>query len=299
MMTPRCLTIGLVFLLSGVGVRAAEFETVAPLADAVEHPVRVGPRLIVGGEPKDDAAFAALAAQGVKTVVSVDGARPQADLAAKHGLRYVHVPIGYDGLPESAQLSLARVAKEIDGSVFVHCHHGKHRGPAAAAIVARCQGLVDVEGAERLLNEAGTSHDYAGLWRDVTAFTPPPEGAKLPELVAAAEVDSLAAAMAMVDRAWDHLKLCEKSAWSAPAEHPDLVPSREAILIREGLHESVRALEGGDGGTDEALIAAMREAEMVAKELEKSLANGNAAVSNRLFATLATQCKECHAGYRN
>ncbi|MEM6655987.1 MAG: hypothetical protein AAF596_09305, partial [Planctomycetota bacterium] len=75
--------------------------------------------------------------QGVRTLVSVDGARPDVALAAEHGLRYVHVPFGYDGIPREARLALTRVARDRQGGVYVHCHHGRHRGPAAAVVVAR------------------------------------------------------------------------------------------------------------------------------------------------------------------
>ena len=56
----------------------------------------------MGAEPHEDVAFAELAELGVRTVVSVDGAKPQADAARHHGLRYVHIPIGYDGVSEEA-----------------------------------------------------------------------------------------------------------------------------------------------------------------------------------------------------
>src|SRR5688572_20555590 len=56
--------------------------------------VRVHERVISGGLPEGDAAFAELNALGVKTIVSVDGAKPDLETAAKFGLRYVHLPHG-------------------------------------------------------------------------------------------------------------------------------------------------------------------------------------------------------------
>ena len=65
--------------------------------------------VINGSAPKSDAAFDALAAMGVKTIVSVDGARPDIEAADERGMRYVHIPIGYDDVtPEEArQIALA------------------------------------------------------------------------------------------------------------------------------------------------------------------------------------------------
>src|SRR4051812_35836928 len=59
---------------------------------------RVTPKVLSGAEPEGDAGFAALRDLGVKTVLSVDGAKPDVDLAHEHGLRYVHLPIGYGGV---------------------------------------------------------------------------------------------------------------------------------------------------------------------------------------------------------
>jgi hypothetical protein len=60
--------------------------------------VRVHEKVISGGLPEGDAAFQELAALGVKTIISVDGMTPDVGMAAKHGLRYVHLPHGYDGM---------------------------------------------------------------------------------------------------------------------------------------------------------------------------------------------------------
>jgi len=49
-----------------------------------------------GGVPEGEEAFATLAAMGVKTVISVDGAEPDVELAKKFGLKYIHLPIGYN-----------------------------------------------------------------------------------------------------------------------------------------------------------------------------------------------------------
>src|SRR5262245_46397548 len=61
---------------------------------------RLHTKVISGGQPDGELAFAKLKELGVKTIISVDGARPEVELAKKYGLRYVHLPHGYDGVPE-------------------------------------------------------------------------------------------------------------------------------------------------------------------------------------------------------
>jgi hypothetical protein len=39
-----------------------------------------------------------------QTIISVDGARPNVDAAKKEGLSYVHIPIGYNGVPRKRVL---------------------------------------------------------------------------------------------------------------------------------------------------------------------------------------------------
>ena len=106
--------------------------------------------LYFGGEPGANEAFAFLARLGIRTVVSVDGARPRLAEAEKRGLRYVHIPLGYDGVTTSAGMQLAALARNSQGPWYVHCHHGRHRGPAAAAeIAAHIHGCHGPSGANR------------------------------------------------------------------------------------------------------------------------------------------------------
>ena len=108
--------------------RSAELPT-------IPHLQAVADGVFSGARPRDEQDFAALAKMGVKTIVSVDGVRPDIEAAKKHGLRYIHIPLGYDTVDDRAVGSLTRVAREPLGPLYVHCHHGKHRGPAAAAII--------------------------------------------------------------------------------------------------------------------------------------------------------------------
>ncbi len=258
--------------------------------------IQIAPGLYSGAEPDGEAAFARLAELGIKTVVSVDGIQPNVALAKQHRLRYVHIPIGYDGIDEEAGYTFARLAKDAEGPLYIHCHHGVHRGPAAAAITAIAAGLLSNEEGTALLKQAGTSPNYAGLWRDVAAYQAPEADVALPDLHEVATSSSLAVAMASLDRAFDELKALRRTGWQVSPEHPDVVPEQQALLVREGLQESARTQ--GDS-YDDAFGIAMREAIAQARGLEEALRNKKLSRANAHLKTLAASCTPCHKQYRN
>ena len=263
---------------------------------SLENLLRVSKMIYSGGQPQGAESFEALTRLGVKTVVSVDGAAPDVETAFAHGLRYVHIPMGYDGVEDDAGRSLARLVREAEGPFYVHCHHGLHRAPVAAAIASIAAGTASSVEARDILLVAGTSVDYGGLWRAVEVYRSPASDAELPELVEVAQVNSFAAAMAAVDRAYDNLKLCRDAGWTAPDDHPDLVPSQEALMLREGLRESVRTLDG-DG--DSELRKWLTEAEATARALETSLQRSSFDASTTKFEAVVESCTRCHAKYRD
>ncbi len=264
---------------------------------ALHHLIRISEKLYSGGEPAGESAFAELKALGIRTIVSVDGKQPDVELARQHGLRYVHIPFGYDGIPRSSALALTRAARECEKPMFVHCHHGLHRGPAGAAIIAMAEGLMNPEQARAYLERAGTSPSYAGLWRDVAGYTAPQSNESLPNLVEVAPVESLAAAMAKLDRAWDRLKLAQKAQWQTPTDHPDLVPAQEALLVEECFRESLRTLEPRE--YDERFRTLLAESEKQAAALRTALEGSDADAKGAAFKLLGASCKSCHEAYRN
>lgn len=260
--------------------------------------LRLAGGLYSGSEPHGEEGFAELRKLSVDVVVSVDGARPNLDAARRHGMRYVHIPVGYDGIPEEAGKSLARVAREAEArgeTVYFHCHHGKHRGPAAAAAACIGAGVASNAEALAILTKAGTSKDYGGLWRDVESYQAPAPGAELPALVEVAEVDSLAAAMAQLDRGFDNLKLCQASGWGVPPDHPDIVAAQEALIVREAFHEARRNLSG----YNEAFAALLEESEVLGAELENQLKSQDFSAATETMNSLGKACQQCHIEYRN
>lgn len=296
------------FGVSPVFAQSAALDTIAPpkglllkKGDAVHAPhlhnlLHISTTIYTGGEPEREEAFAELAGLGIKTLVSVDGIRPNVEAAQRHELRYVHIPVGYDGIPRDAGQSLAQLVRSAEGPFFIHCHHGNHRGPAAAAIACIAAGETDGRQALRILELAGTSKDYPGLWRDVEHYSPPPSGAVLPALVSVAEVGSLAAAMAKVDRANDLLKLSAAERWAALPDQPDVSPAQNALLVKEAFVEAGRNLSGN---YDQPFRDWLKEAAVVAGQLESALRTSDNDAASAHFQRLGQSCKKCHARYRN
>ncbi|HVW02646.1 MAG TPA: hypothetical protein VHB77_19980 [Planctomycetaceae bacterium] len=249
-----------------------------------------------GSEPEGEFGFASLETLGIRTIVSVDGARPDIELAHKHGIRYVHIPIGYDGIPPTAASAITRAARESDGLLYIHCHHGKHRGPAATAVACLARGDATKDKAVEILELAGTSRDYAGLWRDVEHYTPPDPKSSLPELVEVADVPSFAQSMAHVDRCYDRVKQLADAGWSAPANSADEAPAHQAILLQEALFESARLL---DEKTPEECRDWLNAADATATELFEAVKAQDGARATESFRRLERSCKQCHVKYRD
>jgi protein tyrosine/serine phosphatase len=54
---------------------------------------------------------------------------------------------------------LAKADRELAGPIYLHCHHGKHRSPAAAVVACVTAGLILPHAALPILRTAGTSED--------------------------------------------------------------------------------------------------------------------------------------------
>ncbi|PQO28336.1 tyrosine-protein phosphatase [Blastopirellula marina] len=264
----------------------------------VDNVLKVSPHVVSGSQPHGEEGFKTLKELGVNLIVSVDGAKPDIENARKYGMRYVHIPIGYDGISDEAQASLKRVMEDFkQDKVFFHCHHGKHRGPAAAAVACREGGILTEAQALDFMRSAGTSSDYGGLWKEITQFRPVPVTTQLPMLVEVAEVESLAAAMAKVDRIYDDLVLCEKADWKAPPGHQDLDPAQQALLLQEGLHESGRLLE--DDQYDAKYRQMLADTETLILGMKKQIEAGKREEATASLKKVKAACSACHAAYRN
>ncbi len=274
--------------------------TVPRSLPGLENVLRITSRFYTGGEPKGDLAFSTLRNLGIRVVVSVDGARPDVERAARLGMRYVHIPIGYDGVGPEAQAALTRLVREFQGPFYIHCHHGQHRGPAAAAVAALACQAIDHSTARRILEVAGTSRAYQGLWRAVERFKPLPLDAPLPELHSIAPVPSLAAAMATLDRHFDLLKQLEKNRWEPLADHPDVTADQEALLLAEALHEAKRRWSEQRNATAMPDFGRQLDrAESLARMVRQAILDQKLAEATDQLGRLQQSCIQCHRQYRD
>lgn len=309
----RFLPLGLCILVAGSTLhRSPAAKAQAPIAvNAAPKPIeatslhnvfRIDGNLFSGSSPDDEQGYQSLANLGVKLLISVDGAKPNVDLAHKYGMRYVHLPIGYDGLPKERVAELMKVAQTAEGSVYVHCHHGKHRGPAAVAGICRTVKGWDAARAKDWLIQAGTGADYAGLYRDVEKLEQPDAAAlakvpaKLPEVAdTPAEVDIMVA----IDETFDRLKAAKAVGWIKIPTHPDVTPHQAAAVLWEQFREHGRT--GDMAKRSQDYLKLHGEAEAAALKLKEVLGTPDSITGDKdkAFAQTSQTCAACHKQHRN
>jgi protein tyrosine phosphatase (PTP) superfamily phosphohydrolase (DUF442 family) len=260
-----------------------------------------------GAEPHDEEGFQSLKALGVKTIISVDGAKPDVELARKYGLQYVHLPIGYDQVPSLKAKEIAKAINDHPGPVFVHCHHGRHRSPAALATACVINGSLTNEEAVLAMKAAGTGANYKGLWESARSAKQVDEK-ELVELKVAfveqAPIPPMADAMVEIDKYFEHLKIFRKAGWLQPRSHPDLDPAHEALKLREMYTELMRTEDYKKEPADFKKLTEAAEAD--AKLLDEALRKWKTGKElappkeiDTLYQQIEQGCMECHAKYRN
>lgn len=273
---------------------------------------RLSEDIISGAEPEGPEALAQIASWGVKTILSVDGKVPDAATAEALGMQYVHVPIQYSGIDEEELLDIAKTFRELQGPFYVHCYHGKHRGPAAAAV-----GRVVLDGVPRdqaiaeMRQWCGTDSKYEGLYSAI-ATMPMPDDAQSEawdfDFTPAHEYEGLRAGMIELARKWDLVKAAKKRQWAADPAHPDVDPLQEAVQMYQifdavsGLGDTrtypddFRAwLEDGRSGSEQ-LQRALTECSKDAAALDGVAWRADA---DTAYARVSNACASCHAAYRD
>lgn len=306
---------------------AGERWSAIKLASAhLPNPIRIHDKVISGGLPACEAAFAELSELGVRTIISVDGAKPDVAMAANYQMRYVHLPHGYDGISEQRVRELAKAVRQLEGPIYIHCHHGKHRSPAAAGVACVAAGLIPAAHSLAILQVAGTDPGYRGLFQAAERVQAL-EASLLDELEVEfreiIEVPPMAEAMVDLEHVVDRLRRVEAAGWSNPKDHPDVEPDQEALLLREHFTELLRTAEVKEYA--EGFAGLLRDSEHAAESLHVSLVRrgaGTTAVNQRgqnrelqsadatepdpqlksikdNWKTIVVGCKECHEAYRD
>lgn len=277
-------------------------------SDHLPNPVQLHPKVISGGLPEGDDAFRELTRLGIRTIISVDGARPDVDTAGKFGLRYVHLPHGYDGIPGARSLELAKAVRDLPGPIYIHCHHGKHRSPAAATVACVVAGLIPPESAAEILKTAGTNPNYRGLFHSAEGARPVNPGILNElnaEFPATSSIPPMADAMVGLEHTFGRVQKTADADWNQPSDHPDLDPAHEALLLREHFTELLRTPDAQKQPADfrQMLTDSEKDARLLEQLLLKKPKHpGDLSIQTSAaaaFQRITTNCKACHVRFRD
>ncbi len=290
---------------------ATEELPVRVVAPHLPNAIRVHDRVISGGQPDGEAAFEELQSLGIKTLISVDGAKPDVALAAKYGMHYVHMPHGYNGISDERAAELAKAVRDFEGPIYIHCHHGKHRSPAAAAVACVTNGMLEKSAAPKILQLAGTSQNYLGLHQSAANARRIDDSlldaikGDFPEI---AELPPFAEAMVELEHTFDHLKSLaaakwELSDWKTLEDHPDLDPAHEALLLSEYFTEMLRLESVAKEPAEfrNMLEQSKGDSQMLETLLRARRTNASVRESDmdEPFKRLSANCAACHKQYRD
>ncbi len=283
-------------------------ESTAPInavplgIESLPNAYRVDERIISGGLPDGAAGFEALKSLGVRTVISVDGMKPDAETAREFGLCYVHLPHGYDGISQTRVLELAKAITDLPGPIYIHCHHGKHRSPAAAAAACITTGRMSHDDGQRFLTAAGTGLEYRGLYQ--TAQTAKPASDEQlrsleVEFKESVPIPLMAAMMVQLEHTFDSLKSVEAAGWTAPKSHPDLSATHEALMLREHFAEMLRTPDVADRSSDFRDILRHSFDESTQLESMSRDPSKNVSQLSETMTRIQADCKSCHRAHRD
>jgi protein tyrosine phosphatase (PTP) superfamily phosphohydrolase (DUF442 family) len=261
--------------------------------------ILVNEHVYSGGQPEGDSAFAELRTLGIRTIISVDGAKPEVELAKRHGLRYVHLPHGYDGISKQHGKQLAKAMRSLEGPFYIHCHHGKHRSPAATAVACVNLGWLNSDAALKLLTIAGTDTRYQGLYRSVqnAQLLEKEDLATVPDdFPSVSKLPPMAESMVEIEQHFGHLKTLQQQNWNSADQKENSL--QKALMLFEQFRELQRI---DDPRIKNAEFVAMSLAsEQAALTVERTLSSSSVdsfeAINklNQAMKVIEANCKSCH-----
>lgn len=259
----------------------------------VENLIRITPTLFSGAQPIGAQGFKTLQKLGIRTIVSVDGAFPDVKAAKLAGMSYVHIPISYGKVSDEGLLSILHAQQALEKPVFVHCHHGKHRGPTAAALMTIMSGACKKEEAGKILEFCGTSNNYSGLWESVRNYKLPNSGILLPPLMSREDIDPATATMVRLDELMDILTEIEKRDWENDSESST---TELTVLLHEELREFNRlAPSNRPKPFNQCLNKSLKDSQQLIAALE--IRNGVKA--SKMMKNIKQNCVSCHRQFRD
>ena len=259
--------------------------------------LKVDETLSCGPAPGNRIRLQDLADMGIRTIISVDAVQPDIEASTNLGMRYVHLPLGYEEIGDRKSMLIAKAVRDLPGPIYIHCHKGIHRAPAAAAQAMVTLGRLDPAAASRIMEKAGTSRNYPGLWASVAnARKAMPsqlddiDDGMLPER---AKTSSFAQGMGLADRHLLALERMARNQWQADQAHPDLSAVAEAGALTDLMRSLPQTRQGKRHEHAFSVIAA------ASHQLELALRYGRDDSAQLVLEQIATSCRSCHQSSRN
>lgn len=300
-LTCSLLALWLVLQMSwGGGRLVAEQVAGYPKRIELEHVkncIQVTDTVFSGAVPEGEKAFEELQKLGIKTIISVDGMKPDVNTAKRFGLRYVHLPHGYDGISKQRVLEIAKGLVDLPKPIFIHCHHGKHRSPAATASACLSLGWIAPTKAMDVLQLAGTNPNYRGLFASVTKagdFSRAEVDRVQVRFEEVASLPPLIETMVAMDEHLEHFIQLDAAAArdsskrNVLADEVLLLSDRYAELHRSSVEERKPA----------GYLQLLKDGEAICSELESGLRSSERELKP-LVERLKSNCAHCHQQYRD
>lgn len=289
------------FIMIDTALCRDDSELRTPSEKIDSHPaiIQITESVFSGATPDKELGFSTLKRLGVKTIISVDGASPEVKLASSLGMEYIHIPVGYDTITVQQSATLTSVLSKKKGPFYIHCHHGHHRGPAAAAVMLIRNKLITKSEALSFVDKAGLSPHYKGLWKAIENAPSQINDSTSPApLVSKATVSDYTQAMVEIDTAYQELRLFSKNNWQPLSDAPDLSALHSSLMLLEKLKELPRTTteEFSQDKVYQNHLAASTE---ISTQLHQSLQKASFEKATTRFKILKDSCIDCHSDYRD
>ncbi len=307
----KSIAVCIVFMIAVLQITPAQtnpFNITEVETESLENVYQYTERVYSGSVPAEEEDFKQLSEFGIQTILSVDGARPNLELANQYGMRYVHVPVRYSGIEDQESQIIAKAIRDLSAPIYVHCHHGKHRGPTAAALGLVLLGEWDNQTAIKAMVETGTGRQYVGLYRNVDGAAKLDDAffdqldAAFPEEV---PVPPMVEEMVEIQKVYDQLKHIQTNNWRVRPGQNETRPDYLALQLRELAYEFRRSGAGKDKNTQfRSMVTAIETAaESLEKELREWQPNTLDEEAPKKFDgymnRITRSCTSCHILYRN
>jgi len=257
--------------------------------------------IVSGAKPDGVNGFESLMKMDVSVIICVDGVTPDVKTAHHYGIKTIHVPLKY-GAPSNEQIfDLATISSRVTrGNIYIHCHQGKHRSAAAAAIVSIALGSMTVDEAKARMLVSQTSPEYKGLWESVQymdvidVFDLMCNEKQYPSTVVP---EGIASQMIAIDEAMDNVTRIQEANWAAPTSHPDLIGAAEVGVIADLFRKMHVSQEASQFPVDfeTQLVNAIHQASGLEEALLENVPRHEL---DEYMQRVEQTCISCHAMFR-